>query len=274
MVREIHVSEAKKVNGTKRLWIWGIAILLCGATGAFADTFTLTGVAPGMPSLGGVYTSPYTATISGQTGIQVICDDFNDEVFFNESWTVTATSITQLPLLGASSPVLWDTGSGSIPGTPANQVTDYVTAAILSAELLSISPSTQEAEDLSYAIWDVFTPGASSGLSATDQNLITGVGGYLPTAQALAVADLKAAGGNIAAALQLDNITNVTIYTANPKTGGAVTYCPPGDTCGAPQEFLVVSMAEPPSPALLAIDLLAVLGLVLFVRRRLVRAAN
>ena len=259
-------------HGLQKQAVLSAIVLLAFAGGLFAQTsFTLTGVTTSA-QMGGVYTSPYFATIqtagNTQTGVDVICDDFTDEVWINESWSVVATSLASLPDLGTNSPVLWDTGLSQ----GAQQVEDYMTAAILSAQLLSINnPSTQQAEDLSFAIWDVFDPGASSGLSAADQANITGVGGYLPTAQALAASDLAAA-GNIAAALALDNIANVTIYTASPKSGGAVTYCPNGPGgCSAPQEFLVINMAEPPSPALLAVDLLAVLGLVLFVRRRMVR---
>jgi len=260
--------------GIKKQALLSAIALLVLAGGLYATpttTFTLTGVTT-TGQMGGVYTSPYFATIqtgsNTQTGVDVICDDFTDEVWINESWTVVATSLASLPALGANSPVLWDTGA-----TAQQQIQDYMTAAILSAELLAINnPSTQQAEDLSFAIWDVFDPGASSGLSAGDQANITGAGGYLPTAEALAASDLAAAHGNIAAALALDNIANVEIYTANPKSGGAVTYCPNGPGgCSAPQEFLVINMAEPPSPALLAVDLLAVLGLVLFVRRRMVR---
>ena len=256
-------------HGLQKQAVLSAIVLLAFAGGLFAQTsFTLTGVTTSA-QMGGVYTSPYFATIqtagNTQTGVDVICDDFTDEVWINESWSVVATSLASLPDLGTNSPVLWDTGLSQ----GAQQVEDYMTAAILSAELLSINnPSTQQAEDLSFAIWDVFDTNASNGLAED-----SAIRGDVSAAAALASTYLTSTGGNIAAALLLDNITNVTIYTADPKNGGAVTNCPNGQgNCSAPQEFLVVSMAEPPSPALLAIDLLAVLGLVLFVRRRMVRA--
>jgi hypothetical protein len=254
--------------GMQKPWFWGAVIFMCCAPGAFADVFTLTGVTPSA-QMGGVYTSPYIASIqtgsTTQTGVNVICDDFSHEVWIGESWTVTATALSQLPLLGSSSPVLWDTSA-----TAPKQVTDYLTAAILAEELLSFNPSSQQAEDLSFAMWDVFTPGASNGLA--DNALITGAGGYLPTAQALAAADIANAGGNLEAALS--PFSNVTIYTANPKSGGAVIACPSGVTCNAPQEFITVTMAEPPSPALLGLDLLAVAGLIFIPRRRFAGSVN
>ena len=249
----------------QKRWFWGAIIFMCCATGAFADNFTLTGVTPSGASMGGVYTSPYVATIattsSTQTGVNVICDDFADEVEIGESWNVLTTDFSALST--ATSPDLslkWDT-----TGTIAKQVQDYMTVAILGAQLLSISSSTTEAEDLSFAIWDVFTPGASDGLADA-----TAIGTDVTNARTLALTDLSHS-SSIAQALSLDNISNVTIYTATPDSAGAVTGCPSGSSasCGPPQEFVKISMAEPPSPALLGLDLLAVAGLFLFVRRRL-----
>jgi hypothetical protein len=236
-------------------------ILLFGASGGFATTtFTLKSAGP--TNLGGVYTSPYTATITGVNGtVPVICDDFVDDVWVNESWTVTGTSLAQLPYLGASSPVLWDTGA-----TATTQVTDYITAAILAEQLMTLSPSSSQAELLSYAIWDVFDLSASSVLGATTNNTVLNT--YLKPAQAQAQALVGTSPTNADLVAATAQFANVMIYTADPKSGGAVTYCPPGDTCKAPQEFLVVNMAEPAAPILLIVDLFGVLSLVWFLRRR------
>jgi hypothetical protein len=248
----------------QKRWFWGAIIFMCCATGAFAETdsFTLTGVTQSGNNMGGVYTSPYVATINNtQSGVSVICDDFADDVEVGESWTVLSTNLSGLSQStsanSADTFLKWDTSS-----TAAAQVQDYMTVAILSAQLLSIDSSTTEAADLSFAIWDVFTPSASTGLA--DSATITG---YLQAAEKLAAINLSHS-SSIAQALSLDNISNVTIYTATPDDGGAVTTCPSAP-CGGPQEFIRISMAEPPSPALLGLDLLAVAGLVLFVRRRL-----
>jgi hypothetical protein len=251
----------------QKTWFFSAVIFMCCATGAVAaDSFTLTGVTPGGANMGGVFTSPYVATISGVgSGINVICDDYADEVYLNETWNVVATNLSSLSTTGSGDGTLrWDPGNSA-----ATQVSDYVTVAILGAELLSINSNTQQAEDLSFAIWDVFYPTASAGLGDASN-----IASDLSAAQNMASADLKAAGNNIAAALSLDNISNVTIYTANPDSGGAVTSCTSGSTCGAPQEFVTVSMAEPSLPALLGVDFLGVGGLILFVRRRRVNSSN
>jgi hypothetical protein len=151
---------------------------------------------------------------------------------------------------------LWNTTNAT------TQVTNYITAAILAEQLVTLNPTSTNAEMLSYAIWDVFVPTASSTLSSGNQSIINT---YLNGAKAQAnnlvtnSASLQAAASGFA---------NVLIYTADPKSGGAVTYCPPGAKCGAPQEFLVVSMAEPSAPILLLIDLLAVFSLVFFFRNK------
>src|ERR1700722_7332352 len=138
----------------QKRWFWGAIIFMCCATGAFAETdsFTLTGVTQSGNNMGGVYTSPYVATINNtQSGVSVICDDFADDVEVGESWTVLSTNLSGLSQStsanSADTFLKWDTSS-----TAAAQVQDYMTVAILSAQLLSIDSSTTEAADLSFAI--------------------------------------------------------------------------------------------------------------------------
>jgi hypothetical protein len=254
------------MNKMQKPWFWAAVILMCCATGVFADdSFTLTGVTPGGANQGGVYTSPYQATISGVgSGINVICDDFADEVYFNEQWTVLVTNMASLSVASLDSSLRWAGAQGL---TATQQVTDYLTVAFLAAELLSINSDTQEAEDLSFAIWDVFVPSASSGLA--DSSIIQG---YLTAAANQAQTDVTD-GYSVAKSLSLDNISNATIYTADPDSGAAVNQSTCSG-CGTPQEFITVSMAEPSSPGLLGLDLLGVAGLVLFARRRSAGSAN
>jgi len=228
------------------------------------DSLTLTGANPGLVSMGGVYTSPYVGTITGVgSGINIICDDFTDEVYLGETWNVIPTNFAQMSTTGtANQSVLWDTGA-----TALTQAQGYLTVAILASQLLSINSSSTQAEDLSFAIWDVFNPGSSTGLG--DSNNINNL---LLAAQSTATTDLSTAGQSIQSALSAVNISNMTIYTADPKgtvngVSPAVTSCPAG-TCGQPQEFVTVSMPEPSSWGLLTVDLAAVLGIVLFFRRR------
>jgi hypothetical protein len=253
--------------GRQKARLWGAAVFVCCATGAFADdSFTLTGVNGN--SLGGVYTSPYVATISGVgSGINVVCDDYLDEVYFNETWNVAVTNLGDA-LTSTSTTGLGDANlkfDSSSPASAYQQDLGYLTVSILTAQLLSnpTIPSTPLGADLSYAIWDVFDPGASTGIDANASTLAA-------NAASLAANYLSQA-GTVAGALALDNISAVTIYTANPDGPGAVNQqtCP---GCGTPQEFVTVSMPEPSSPLLLGLDLLGVAGLIIFARRRLSRS--
>ncbi len=126
------------------------------------------------------------------------------------------------------------------------------------------------AGELSYAIWDIFDP--------TLLNSVSNPYGTLTTAELnAALADLSAAqtlvagvasGGTVnLGALDVGGqaIASLTIYTPNPL--------------GVSQEFLSVTMAppsmpEPSYPAVLAIDLMGVVGLILLFRRRLAGTSN
>jgi hypothetical protein len=233
--------------------------LICFATGAFAtQSFTLTSAGPA--NLGGVYTSPYTATIDGVSNIAVFCDDFIDDVYIGETWQVNATNLSQLPLLDPNSPLMWDTTDAT------KQVTDYITAAILATQLLNLgNPESLAAEEISWAIWDVFDPTAPLYSALYLPGYEPAIAAYLLAAQLEANAIVSGAPTLSAA---VSTFSNVTIYTPAPKSDGAVRICPVGARCGLPQEFISVSMAEPASPLLLGFDFLAIGGLLLVVRLR------
>lgn len=245
------------------LMLGGMLVAL--SANALADSsLTLTNANPSGANMGGVYTSPYVGTISGVgSDINIICDDFTDEVYLGETWNVISTNFAQMSTTGtANQNVLWDTGA-----TALTQAQGYLTVAILTSELLSINSASTQAQDLSFAIWDVFNPNSSAGLSDS-----TNINNLLLAAKSTAATDLSTAGQSIQSALNTLNISNMTIYTPDPKgtvdgASPAVTGCPVS-TCGQPQEFVTVSMPEPSSWGLLAVDLVAVLGIVLFFRRR------
>jgi hypothetical protein len=254
------------------------------ATGPlFAQTTTLTmlGDPNGVegPVMGGVYTSPYYATVgSNPSPVAVICDDFIDETYFSESWTAYVSSLSNLP----SSPPQYS--SGMVGGDLLNQSQAYTVAAYLAAEILQTNQSTssgqEAAGDLSYALWGLFDPAVF-----TDQN--NGLGGSCTLSfGCLSSGDLTAAENDLAGALTAVNTMNlnpsdfdakmgvagVTIYTYDASAGlptGCSGTCPP-----PPQEFISVNMAEPPSPALLGADLLALAGFLIFARRRLARSVS
>lgn len=248
-------------NSVPKALFLAILGLICVTTGAFAtQSFTLTSAGPA--NLGGVYTSPYTATIQGVgSNIAVFCDDFIDDVYIGETWQVNSTKLSELPLLDPNSPLMWDTTN------PTKQVTDYITVALLATQLLNLgNPQSLEAEEISWAIWDVFDPTAPLYSADYLGSYAPAVLGFLTDAQTKANAIVNAANGNLSAAVS--SFSNVTIYTPSPKDSTSVGSCPAGIRCGLPQEFISVSMAEPSSPLLLGIDFLAIGGLVLAVRRR------
>jgi len=259
-------------NLTRHIF-WAATLAACCGTGAFADVnMTLTGV--GLDGvMGGVYTSPYSMTVNG-TPMLLICDDFIFNIpYVGYQWTAETTSLSTLQAESSpSTSVNYDQAVGQTnpegaPGTctfkcAQQQISDYETAAVLAAELLALpSYNTEEAGDLSYAIWGIFDPAllGLDGLSPPTGNeegalsttgcvgTIPGCGGDLGAANYyLQQAEGVVSGGG--------TIPQLTIYTA----------------VGSPnsQEFLGVSMSEPSYPAILALDLLAVAGLLLFFRRR------
>jgi hypothetical protein len=244
-------SKMKKLIPT-RLWSAGVLIFLAAAVlSAQQTTLTLTGV--NGESLGGVYTSPYIGTIGTNTNVDIICDDFAAETYFNETWTANVTNLSQL---SSTSPVQWTTGgeSGSIGAGLDSEAQAYTVAAYLATEILNSGNTATQQEELSYALWGLFDPTA---LSATY------LGSDLSAAQTyLNNAVTAVQSGNLTTA----NYANVTVYTYVPNTNcsGGGPGCPPG-----PQEFLTVSMAEPSYPAILGFDLLAVVGLLVAFRRRI-----
>jgi hypothetical protein len=223
-------------------------------------TFNLTGVGSGA-NLGGVYTSPYSGNINGASTIPVICDDFADDSYVPESWTAYVTQLSSiLSETSTDSTLKWASGwNGTGPMSPQEltQVQAYGAAALLAIDILTSSGLTQE--EYSYAMWELFDPiDASAALPSADQSTVQS---FVQTAVS------EATGGNLSAYL---NGATVTIYSYD--TGAQGGGCP-GTGCPQPQEFITVSMAEPPSSALLGFDLLAVGGLIFISRRRLTRSA-
>lgn len=262
------VSEAR-MRFTKRIGFGvAVAVFLCLAMGsgpAFAAQtvqFTITsGTAPNgtYGVMGGVYTSPYTGEVGSGPLIPAICDDFSDEVTPVESWTANATNVASI---GASTTnqVYFDQGKG------AAQQTDYMVAATLAEEILNTTDETTKGY-LSFALWEIFdATDASAALDSYDPTLYDQGKAqyYLGLAQAAVTNGITSEG----LSTYLSSFSNVTIYSAVDSNGNVLT------TKTRPQEFIVVSMPEPSSLALLGLDLLAVVGLVLLVRRRLASSAK
>ena len=238
-------------NGTARS-LRGIGLLICFAACAFSTpttTITLTGDIYG-PSLGGVYTSPYYGTVGSETNVPIICDDFASETYFNESWTAYVTNLSDVPST-TTPPLKWNGGYGGLDKSQA-----YTVAAYLATEIMTSGDNIPRQQDLSFALWGLFDAGDSP-----DPLLYTSAAGTLLQEAITYVHDNGLTTSNFADVMN----ASVTIYSWVP---GSVPTCPGGNCPPPPQEFLRVSMPEPSYPALLAVNLLAVVGLVVVLRRR------
>jgi len=216
-----------------------LILLLLAATGtASASGVTLTLNNGGSDVMGGVYVGPYNFTETGNgspVSLGLICDDYTDEVWLGESWTA---NLTKMPLTSSSL-------SGLYFGGTNGAGTAYLEAAWLAQQIFALGPANASNSAtigyMQYAIWDLFSPGASSGLSASQQSMVS----YW----------LTQAADNYNCATC--NYSDVVIYT--PSSLGV----PEGTQ---PQEYIgIITTPEPSALMLLSAGLLGLLGF----RRRL-----
>lgn len=209
-------------------WVIAPGVLLF-APPALADTASmdLTGVGPN-GAMAGVYVGPYMATING-VSTPVICDDYSDESFLNETWTANVSTLADL------SNTKW--------GGLSNATTLYEEAAWLTEQLVTASPS--QAGDIQFAIWAIFDPSAINGLSAGDQATVVGL--------------ISQAQGQT---FWAGEFSNILIYTANTNDPILCN----GQACAntPPQEFMV----DTPEPGALALLSLGLSVIAIGVRRK------
>lgn len=216
----------------------GIAGALCFTGGAVAQvSMTLTGVGNGYV-MGGVYTSPYVATIDG-VSTYVICDDFTTDVWINDTWEANQYSLSEVT---SSGPQKFTTPDWS----PYTIQEEYDAAALLAEDVMANMFNATLAGEYSYAIWTIFDPAAINGYGG---NSLTG-------SQQSAVNSFRTAALTQAASGGASGL-DVSIYTPSPL--------------GASQEYLVVSTPEASLPATLGVELFALVGVMFLMRRRLVR---
>jgi hypothetical protein len=236
-----------KINSFKTIRVAILAICCGAAVAAAQDTMTLTGVGDGYV-MGGVYVSPYQGNVTNKSGNviysgYVICDDFATESFLNNPWSVNVTqsaaSLTgQEKFSNPKSFAAWNAADS------AQQ--DYNAVSWLASNLMQPANMNNEtlADEYSYAIWSIFDNAAI--------NSVTGVNGLSQGQVTTAVTNL---------------ITEAFQMTANGYSGPTVTVYSPSPA-SASQEFLVVQTPEP-ARFDLAVDMAALLGLVVLARRRL-----
>jgi hypothetical protein len=139
-----------------------LAVALCIPSSAKADTVavTLTGVSGGVQ--GGVYTSPYYATVGTLTDVPIVCDDYSHEVYMGESWTASVSTFADL-----SQARFWQTSGGSQAADQAATLQLYDEAAYLFNELY-LRPSQRG--DISFALWAIFDPSQVESSAGWDSN--------------------------------------------------------------------------------------------------------
>jgi hypothetical protein len=231
-----------------------------GAWAAPEDTLTLVNVGPGNV-MGGVYTSPYGISVDGTT-VPLICDDFTTDISFGESWQAIPTTFSAIQA-GANP-------EGTPKFTPMD-IQNYATVAVLAAELMALPDTndqtiSEELGEISYALWDVFDPtllnSVNTGFGTLTGGELSAAQGYLAGAQAL-VAGATSGGVVTLSKISINGspIEDMTIYTPDPRS--------------AAQEFVTVTMAEPPSLSVLIVYLLLGGGSLLFFgRRRIFETTN
>lgn len=238
----------------KYCFLTAVAVLACAsATFAQSTTVTFTGEV-NTSNFGGVYVDPYTANVGGQS-VVVLCDDFADEITPNESWTASIGSIGPGGLTG--SPLF---GYNNLP-SGETQTQLYQQVAYLATQLLQNVGNATEQAGLSYAIWQLtYETGASPTASSLGSpasiiaNAVTTAGGLsnCPVCQVYYNALQGLSTANLGSAYSFEILTP--------------TSWPSGD--GRPQEFLTVSTPEASTIVMLGADLLGVLALAFFFRRR------
>lgn len=227
---------------TYRTWLLATSLACSGlVSSAFGQTtanMVLTGV--NGSSYAGVYTSPYYATVNG-VATTVICDDFGTESSLNESWTAYVSNVS-----GVTSPYAKFSGT-SVQNFGISVTTQqaYDAVAALATALLGVSSSSTQAAIYSFAIWDIFDNAGVNSWPGLDSSFLAQV-----NADALNALEATYTSGEF---------SNVSIYSS---------------TVGSPQEFISVGSVSTPeasSPAILAVDLLALGLIVLLFRHRLLR---
>lgn len=230
-------------------WLWSVVVPLCLAPCTFSQaSMFLTGA--GNNVMGGVYAGPYQATVNG-VPTPVICDDFLDESYLDEAWTADMSTVASL-----GTNVKWG---------QSNQLR-YDQAAWLAVEMfLPVNSNPATMAEISFAIWDIFDPGPSGAI-----NYLASYPGVNPTYVSGAKNWVSMAQSQTFTSGEFSEVQVYSVDSSQPITCGGGK-CP---TAGPPQEFLVVATPEPPALAFLAVDLLSLLAVVLFVRRRALTAAN
>jgi hypothetical protein len=207
----------------------------------YGDTANVTFNNVSGASLGGVYTDPYSGTISGLGNVSMVCDDYIDHITFGESWQANALSFANIA--GSSQPLFIGN---------ANKADGYAAVGYLAEQIFS-NPTAAQNDYISWAIWDIMNPGVLNNLNGnTDPNWAADIA----TVRNLELTALANAGS-------LSNYSDLTLYTPDASNHA-------GWTDDRPQE-MIVKTPEAPGFALLGLDMAGLIGLLAVLRRRIRR---
>lgn len=238
------------------------AAVLVFASAAFSQvTIVLTGVngsyAGSDPT---VYTDPYYGTING-TATTIMCDDYADDNNIGDTWQANVTTVATVT---TSNTTKWIGDGATVKITPTsptltmNTQTLYDGIAYLSTQMLGASSGAAQ-EAYSFALWQLTCTygNANPNLPAAGQSTCGSTTPFSTIGGAL----LTAAENDLNAALSQNytpgEYSNVTIYT--PTFANNVD----------PQEF--ISVPEASTIAMLGADLLCLLAMAFFFRRRVLQ---
>lgn len=253
----------------RKCWFLTAVALLFFASASFAQTtMTLTGtgnnVVVSNSSYGfGVYVDPYTATIDTkgvlQTNVPAVCDDWSDNSYVGNTWTVNTSTLGPS---GPSGTVLFGNSPYSNNpslSAPLSQAQLYQEVAFLTTLLLqnsgSSNPNQQNLQaGISFAIWELTYPYSSNQELPSPSSFLSG-----PNGDSAVAADVTWAMGQLNNAISTNSL------------GGAYSFEILTPTqAGAAQEFLVQT-PESSTTVMLGADMLGLLALAYFFRRRVLQ---
>lgn len=147
-----------------------VVLMLGPPENASAGTIGLQLNNAGSNVMGGVFVGGYNFTLtngSQQSQVQLVCDDFKDDVYAGESWNANTSSFPSL--------------SNVMFGSSETQNYEEVGWLVQQMYSPGNSGNARTVGDIQWAIWDIFDPNVSNNdpwgsLSASDQCNINGYG--------------------------------------------------------------------------------------------------
>jgi len=238
-------------SSVRKYLLLGVALVAFAPLSFAQVNMTLTAVNPSEyagtnPT---VYTDPYFGTVGGVSST-IICDDYADDSYLNETWKANATTVSSVT--SSTNTLKWI-------GKGISTQTLYDEIAYLSTQMLGTS-SAEGQEAYSFALWELTctygtpNPAAGLGLSAGCAKDPFSTITSNSTLWNDANNDLNAA---LSQNYTPGEYSNVTIYTPINGTQNEPTI---------PQEFIVVP--ESSTIVMVSADLLGLLALAFFFRRR------